>query len=600
MSVPRWHAPLGRALRSRAIHWCVPLVSGLLAAGAIGPHFVFDDHVLALAARGQPAIAGLARNSWDLFTFTTGDPSRNRELVDHGFMLPWWSDDTLKIAFFRPLSSLYHRLDYLSWPDSAQLMALHSLAWLMLTVALVACLYRALEVQRPLAAVASICYGLDDARGAVVGWISNRNALIATAFGALAMLAHYRWRGAAHQPSAWIGPACFFLALAAGELGLGTFAYVLAYAVFLDSSTPQRRVFSVLPYGAVLVVWSVIYVHSGASVQASGTYISPLEDPARFLAVAPERFAALLAATLGPLPADVCLMLGHDRFAGWATLVGIVVLGALAALVPLLRRDRIARFWVLGMVLSIAPVMATFPSDRLLMFASIGGMGLVARLVAPPLSGRPIAWTAKWVGLAFAIVHVGVAPCLLPARAAQMQLIGRTMASATALLDALPDLDQRTVVIVNAPVDLLASYIQAERAARGALRPKRLYWLTSAGTPVRVQRADAHTLRVEREGGFLSMPLEQHYRCRPSSLAQGATVTLSAMTARVAEVTGQGRPRVVDFRFREPLDAHTYAFFVWRDGRYEPLAPERLTRPLTLRAENLAEILVRALKGASR
>ena len=41
----------------------------------------------------------------------------------------YFTDPGLRVAFFRPLSSLSHRLDLALWPASPQLMYLHSLAW---------------------------------------------------------------------------------------------------------------------------------------------------------------------------------------------------------------------------------------------------------------------------------------------------------------------------------------------------------------------------------------------------------------------------------------------------------------------------------------
>ena len=54
----------------------------------------------------------------------------------------------LKVAFYRPLSSLTHRLDYALFPDAPRLMYLHSIAWLALALHLVARLYRRFEVSR--------------------------------------------------------------------------------------------------------------------------------------------------------------------------------------------------------------------------------------------------------------------------------------------------------------------------------------------------------------------------------------------------------------------------------------------------------------------
>ena len=74
-----------------------------------------------------------------------------------------------------------------------------------------------------------------------------------------------------------------------------------------------------------------------------------------------------------PLVFGVC-------FASFGAVACVAMLAA--ALAPLLRRDREARFWTLGMVLALLPISATFPANRLLFFVGLGAMALLARLLA--------------------------------------------------------------------------------------------------------------------------------------------------------------------------------------------------------------------------
>ena len=57
-------------------------------------------------------------------------------------------------------------------------------------------------------------------------------------------------------------------------------------------------------------------------------------------------------------------------------------------LLPLLRRDRVARFFCLGMVIALVPSCAAFPDDRLLFFASFGSMGVMAQFMAASMAPR--------------------------------------------------------------------------------------------------------------------------------------------------------------------------------------------------------------------
>jgi hypothetical protein len=578
----------------------VPLLGVLFASSAIGRHYVLDDYVLGLMSR-RDSMAGLVRGRWDLFAFTTGDPAMNRQLMEQGVMLPWWSDEELQIAFYRPLSSLLHHLDFVLWPDSPPAMYLHGLAWLGVVLALAAHLYRALESSPLLAGISALLFGLDDSHGAVVAWISNRNAAIATCFGLMTLLAHHDWRSRGRRASALLAPLAWLAALSAGEFAVGTLAYLISYTLFIERGPASRRVRALVPYALVLAAWSVPYARSGAGVQGSGSYVSPWLDFGRFASVAPLRLLGSLAATLGPIPSETLLFGRAEHFVYWAASIALLLAAAACALWPVLRRDRTARFWLGGMLLALVPISASFPSDRLLLFASVGGMGLLARIIAPLF--EPTTWRSPRFGgaalpLFFGALHLLLAPLSLPLRAAQMQVFGRTLELATKSLDQLPELERRTVVILNAPLDALASYIQAERAFRRVPRPERLYWLTTAGSSLRVSRTDSHTLLVERSDGFLSTPLERHYRARPGTLARGHQVRLGPLLATVTSVTADARPLAVSFRFAERLESDSYVFLIWNDGRYQPLALDRLAKPLQLPAEDLVRILTRTALGA--
>ena len=143
---------------------------------------------------------------------------------------------------------------------------------------------------------------------------------------------------------------------------------------------------------------------------------------------------------------------------GAMTFLGLFAL----LLTPLLRRDRVARFWALGTLLTILPICATFPSDRLLVFTSIGAMGLIGQfLVAVLGSARqhfgPRPWRLGAVVLAslFILAHAVIGPVALVPRAAypmapkeftQQMLLGP--------LDAA--VETQDLIVVNPPIAFLA------------------------------------------------------------------------------------------------------------------------------------------------
>src|SRR6185436_12879095 len=100
--------------------------------------------------------------------------------------------------------------------------------------------------------------------------------------------------------------------------------------------------------------------------------------------------------------------------AGWLTTALLALL-----LIPLLRVDRAARFWASGLLLSLLPAAAVLPSNRVLFFAGLGGMGLLAELLGGVVEGAAWRPRARAFRLAaavsaalLALVHLIVAPLL--------------------------------------------------------------------------------------------------------------------------------------------------------------------------------------------
>jgi hypothetical protein len=579
------------------------LLAVVLSLPAIGSHRVFDDFVLALGARAShdPALAARCFGTLDLFTFTNGVPAENLRLADLGSMLPWWSDPHLKVAFFRPLSAFTHLLDQALCPERVWLQYVHSLLWLGLLVAVVARLYRALGGSPAIAGLAALMYAMDDAHGPAVAWLCNRNGLVAAVFGTVALLAHHAWRSHGRKGPAVLAAGSLLAGLLAGESALATCGYLFAYAAVLDPGTLRRRAASLLPYGGVTVAWAVTYKLAGYGAGHSGVYVDPMANAGRFVRNLPAHATALLGAVFGPIPADIVLFdAGAERRGLIAAAITLVLLGCV--LVPTLRRDRQARFWALGMLLAAVPASACYPTDRLLLFVGMGAMALVARIVAgavdrqqAPSKTPRLARALSFLALAFGFVHLILAPLLLPVRAAQMRLVARTIESATETLDKAQDLERRTIVVINPPIDPFVSYIQAERALRNLPRPMHLYWLASAIAPIRVTRLGPRTLAVERDGGLMTAPIERLYRASSVDLPAGSEVQLSEMRAEIASTTADGRPREVRFHFADDLENRRYLFLAWNEGRLLPFELPVQSQTMHFPAQNIAHEVLHSL-----
>ena len=203
---------------------------------------------------GTPVDAMAAWSSGGIFSFLDGNPERNRTLIDFG-LVPWWTLEDLRLSFWRPLSVMTHRIDYLLWPDSATMMHLHSLLWYGGTAAAAALFYRRIFGVSAAAGLAALLYAVDDAHGLPAGWIANRNALVGAFFGLLVLILHDRWRREGWRAGAWLAPAALLFALLASESALGACAYLAAYALFIERGSGRSRLFSLLPCAFTALAW---------------------------------------------------------------------------------------------------------------------------------------------------------------------------------------------------------------------------------------------------------------------------------------------------------------------------------------------------------
>jgi hypothetical protein len=526
----------------------------------------------------------------ELFAFFNGDPERLQQLKDLG-LIPWWTGDGIKGAFWRPLTSLTHWLDYRLWPDTPALMHAQSILWYGLLVLVTALLYRRLAPTAALAGLAALLFACDDTHGTPVGWLANRNALMAATFGVLALIAHDRYRRD-RSKLALLGA---FVALAAGllsaEAGIATMAYLASYALFIDRDTWRSRLVSMLPYLAIIVVWRLLWNGLGYGIENIGVYIDPLGEPGRYLGAVKNRAPVLLLAQfLGP-PADVTMLLppAGTRLL-W--LGAVVFLGLFALLlIPLLRRDHVARFWASGTLASLLPICATYPSDRLLVFSSIGAMGLVAQFLAAALGSahqhlgsRLRRLGAVVLAFLFILVHAVIAPVALIPRAAypmapkkltQQMMIGPLDAAA----------EDQDLIVVNPPIAFLAIVSPLIWADQQTPFPKHLRLLTSSlFKPVRVTRSDANTLVVRPHYGYYAWVLDALFRHPQDTFEVGDRVELAGMTVEIRETTSYGRPLEAAFIFPVTLEDPSLRWMQYGPTGFEPFNPPLLDQTVVLPA----------------
>ena len=221
------------------------------------------------------------------------------------------------------------------------------------------------------------------------------------------------------------------LSLSAGEMGLATAAYLLSYALTVDRDGIRARLARLLPHGGVLGAWALIYKLGNFGSQGSGFYLDPLHNPLGFAVSFCQRAAFLLMGQWTPIPAEMSMAYAPGTSAALHLSVFSFAIAAIVAVlfIPLILRDRVARFWGLGALLSLIPIAAVGPENRVLGFVGLGSMALLAQLTQVVFarsyvaSGPPVwkgfAWAATLILLLIHLIAaplLGIAPDRLPGK----------------------------------------------------------------------------------------------------------------------------------------------------------------------------------------
>lgn len=574
-------------LEHRQLPLRLALLATLLTAPTLAIGFHLDDYVHRYLLSDMEGGAALLRAYESPFGIANGERDVNHWQIEKGYA-PWWTDEHLLISLYRPISELAHRLDAALWPDDAVLQHAHSLLWHFGLIAVATLLYRRVMGPGTLAGAAALFYAVDHTHGFAVGWIANRNALIAAFFGVLALLAHHQARASGVRASAAAAPALLLAALLSGEGSIAVVGYLVAYALFLDRGSLRARALSLLPHLLIVVGWRAVYNALGRGAHGSGLYLDPVQEPLTFALAVFERAPLLLLGELALPPAEASLFLPPP----WPPLilalaVLVTLLLGLTAL-PLLRRDATARFWAAGMLMALVPACTTHPNNRLLFFVGLGAMGLLSQLWHGML--EQAAWLpsgAAWRALArgfTALVtgfHLLVSPLLLPVTACSVAFTSEARRAADSALESLEPHAGATaatdaeLVVVSSPDYFHVKLIPVIAALEQRPAPARLRALAFGSTDLRITREDAHSLRVRYAGGVLADPLLELYRARETPMPVGSRVQLRGMTVEVT-VAQDGVPTEALFRFARVLEDARLRWLSWDGERYRAWKPPAL------------------------
>ncbi|HEU4412263.1 MAG TPA: hypothetical protein VFS43_43880 [Polyangiaceae bacterium] len=600
----------------------VAVGAGVLASlPALVVGFFHDDFLQRLALEG--ALPGYAPGPFRLYDFTWGGEAQVAQMIADG-KLPWFADPGLGLRFFRPLSSLTLAVDAWAFGRNALAAHVHSIAWFVLLSAAVVALYRR-WLGRRAAAWASFAYVLAGGHAMTTAWLSARHGLVGAAFGALALLAHARWRDDRWRPGAWLGPISLAAGLCASEVALGAVAFWVCDEAFARGGGAREggppagageraallggageraraallggagervraalpggayeRVRAALPALAVAGAFLIFYAAGHYGTRRSGAYISPFDDPRGFAAAALVRVPTLLAEVYAALPSVLAAAapplalpfaaLGALAAAG----VGLALWALRAEFEPGVRR----RLLALGLASggAIVPTAGGIVGGRVLPIASIGGAALVGALLAAAFARARASRGARRLGLGalaglFALLHFGLSPLV---RVGTAFLFRQNVEDERAYAEraetpACPAGSVGYIVNGSDPVNSLYAapsllFYRPERVAH--LAGVRV--LSMAQNDLRLRGLGGGAFELEALGPRRANLFERVYRDAP--LRAGDEVRAGELGARVLAAEA-GLPTRVAFRVEGGLGRA--CFLAWREGRLARVgAPE--------------------------
>ncbi len=299
--------------------------------------------------------------------------------------IPWWSDEQIKIKFWRPLSAFTHWLDYQLWPNSPQLMHLHSVLWYSLLCFLVLTFFKRV-VSFPLALMIAVIFTLDFNHFANLSWLANRNSLITACFTLLSLTQYLHWRQQSSIHHFFISLLCFIAALLAGEAGITLLAFIIIVEVLnavsgkLFPKLKGVNNLALLAYLLIALLWFWHYQSSGFGVKGNSLYFSPADNPVFSVMLLLQKIPIFLFG--GIFGIDGFFNVFPDEIKYTISLVCGLALFLFFYLNRILLRSTVFLFFLLAALASLIPVCFVAILDmRLSLMSSIFSAAMIALLI---------------------------------------------------------------------------------------------------------------------------------------------------------------------------------------------------------------------------
>lgn len=537
-----------------------------------------------------------------LFAFLQPGEGNTLEQARSAGLIPWWTDSQLEVEFWRPIAAITHWLDYRWWPDSPLLMHWHSAAWYALLLCALLYLLRQLGLSSVVSGVAVTLYALDASHLVAIGWLANRNIILASCFAFLS-LAFYHRSTLQHHTKSLFGAVLFLAAsLLSAEGGLAVTGFMMSHALFLDERSVPRRVLWLGVMGAVVVSWRFLYGKLGFAVHHSGAYFDPVADPTAFIENALIQIPILIMDQLTGIESLQLLMAPH-------TLVYQAIISAIFVLIvsllfwPLLHRYALARFFFFGAFLAMIPAGTTlFTGGRLLFISGAGLLIVQAMFLVGVYQREP--WLPRailnglpyWMGAIVLTITTLIANGYIWYSLEKQRLHQNPKQVYSTLANAFEHYNGQAehLLVVNAPIQFDLMYAQVMAQHHQLPHPLYLNALVPGVASVVITRTAANRLEIRSEAdSFAISPkasftpvagaMSPYYGARRADQffagasyhrTPGEVITLPGLQIEVLETSADDIPYRISLTLKKNLDAIAYQWLYWHHerNRFETLA----------------------------
>ncbi len=554
--------------------------------------FLYDDFIHQSMFRYWRTIPGV--QPWDLYDFGFR-PEPGEPMYQSG-LFPWWTAQNFKVRYFRPVTSLSIYLDFLLYHDWAPGYHLTNLLLYAAILGFAYKLYLALGISRRAALWALAFLAFEGTHVVPVGWIANRNTLIAVLFTLLTMLAFHRYHLTRRRRFFLLSILFFLLALGGKELGVICLPLIGLYLLFIGRPEEPRSFvragLKVLERPALWVFALIAlgyftgYALAGRG-ENSALYAVPWHDPLvyarRLVMLIPLAFSSLFFG----LSTD--LVFTHS---GWALpmilfslplllFTGIIFWRRLRSCPP-------AGFALGWAVFALIPGAGVFLSDRLLVGAS-PGTALLLGLFMDRLGSLNGLWTRRQFASMFLFclifLHLAVS---IPMNYFRGHIFYKIAATDRAnIMNAeipLKSAKPRYVFLLNTPSAVLAMTIMPTWVVTHDDPGIYITYLQMARRELEWRRtSETSAVLTFGDPPFLDHQYELLFQTKKHPPPPGTRYKTAHFSATLLETESRGI-RSVRFDFLRSLDDPSYFFLAWENGRLLRIKPPRIGQTLKLTA----------------